>query len=230
MKRAVGTQLEQLKAKANGYVALMKYRFANLCIEADPYALLSVEVEVEGEKKKIEEVAKVAVHEKYHFIVEPLYEEDFFAVGKAVMETHPEFKQEIKSFDGYAEEDPEGKFLFYTMPEVNKERHDALLQAVDAFYGECQQKMDVAKQTSITQLAVLQADASPEEIEKTTDMVNDIMKQYNDFRDSTRDTKKQEIEDAYADYQKRQAEKQAQESEKQQEQGNPLQMNLNPEN
>ena len=224
MKRVVGQQLDQLKAKSGGYVALLVYRYANLCIEANPFALLSVEVTVEGESKKIEEVAKVAVHEKYHFIVEPLYEEDFFAVGKAIMETHPEFKQEIKSYDGFDKEDPEGKFLFYTMPEVNKDRHDALLKAVDAFYDECKEKMDAAKQACVAKLAVLQQDASPEEIEKTSDMVDQIMKQYEDYRDSAHDGKKQEVEDAYADYQKQQEEKNAEEQEKQQEQGNPLQM------
>ena len=224
MKRVVGQQLDQLKAKSGGYVALLVYRYANLCIEANPFALLSVEVTVEGESKKIEEVAKVAVHEKYHFIVEPLYEEDFFAVGKAIMETHPEFKQEIKSYDGFDAEDPEGKFLFYTMPEVNKDRHDALLKAVDAFYDECKDKMDAAKQACVAKLAILQQDASPEEIEKTSEMVDQIMKQYNDYRDSAHDGKKQEVENAYADYQKQQEEQQAEEQEKQQEQGNPMQM------
>lgn len=224
MKRAVGQQLDQLKAKSSGYVALLAYRYANLCVEANPFALLSVQVTVEDELKKIEEVAKVAVHEKYHFIVEPFYEEDFFAVGKAIMETHPEFKQEIKSYDGFDKEDPEGKFLFYTMPEMNKEQHDIFLKAVDALYDECKQKMEMAKQDCVTKLSVLQQDASPAEVEKTSDMVDQIMKQYNEFRDTTHDTKKQEVEDAYKEYQKQQEEKKAEEQEKQQEQGNPLQM------
>ena len=227
MKRAVGQQLDQLKAKSNGYVALLVYRYANLCIEANPFALLSVQVEVENEMKNLEEVAKVAVHEKYHFVVEPLYEEDFFAVGKAIMKAHPEFKQEIKTFDGYDKEDPEGRFLFYTMPEVNKERYDIILKAVDAFYDECKEKMDVAKQACVTKLAVLQADASPAEVEKTSEMVDEVMKHYNELRDNTHDGKTQEVEDAYADYQAKQQQKQEQEEEKKQEQGNPLQMQLN---
>ena len=224
MKRAVGQQLEQLKARLGGYVAMLVYRYANLCVEANPFALLSTQVEIDGEKKKIEEVAQVAVHETYHFVVIPIYEDDIFAIGKAILMEHPEFKQEIKSFDGFAEEDPAGKFLFYTMPEVNKERHDIMIQAVDALYDECTQKMTMAQQDCVTQLAVLQADSSPAEIEQVAEVVKQIADFHNDLRDKNRDTKKEEIEKAYAEYQARQEEKKAKEDEQKQEQGNPMQM------
>ena len=226
MKRVIASQLSQLKERLGGYVALLVYRYANLCIEANPGALMSAQVKIEGEVKRLEDVAKVSIHEKYHFIVEPLYEEDLFPIGQAIMKVHPEFKQEVKSFDGYAEEDPEGKFLFYTMPEVNKERHDILLKAVDAFYDECSEKMSAAQQYCTQRLAVLQANATPEEIEKTADYMKEVVKQYNDMRDTNRDDKKKEIEDAYAEYQTKKAEKQAQEQEQQQAAGNPMQMTM----
>lgn len=216
-----------MKAKMSGYVALLVYRYANLCIEANPIALLSASVEIEGEKMKLEEVADVAVHETYHFAVCPKYEDDLFAIGKAIMTEHPEFKQEIKSFDGYAEEDPAGMFLFYTMPEVDKTRHDVLLQAVDALYDECTQKMEMVQSECTSKLAVLQADATPEEIEQTANYVKEVAKSYNDLRDSNRDMKKEEIENAYAEYQARQNEKKAKEEEQNKEKGNPLQMMMN---
>ena len=209
---------------------MLMYRYANICVEANPIALLSVEVEVEDELKKIEEVAQVAVHETYHFAVIPNYEDDIFAIGKAVMLEHPEFKQEIKSLDGFDEDDPAGKFLFYTMPEVNKDRRDVILKAVDSFYDECTQQMGSATQDCLTQLAVLQTGSSPAEIEQVAEAVKQIGDYYNTVRDTCRDKKKEEVEKAYADYQKRQAEKEAQEQEEQQEKGNPLQMNLNIEN
>ena len=224
MKRAVGQQLDQLKAKLNGYVALLVYRYANLCIEANPIALLSAEAEVEGEVKRIEEVAEIAVHETYHFAVIPRYEEDLYATGKAIMKEHPEFKQEIKSLDGYDEEDPAGKFLFYTMPEVNKERRDIILKAMEAFRDECTQKMNVAEQSCVTQLAALQVDASPIEIEKTAEIVKQIVDMHNDMRDKTYNSKKEEVENAYAEYQAREEEKKEKEEEKRQAAGNPLQM------
>lgn len=224
MKRSVATQLDQLKNKLNGYVALLVYRYANLCIEANPIALLPVKVMIENEEKNMEDVAKIAVFETYHFAVIPIYDDDLFAIGQAIMKEHPEFKQELKTLDGHSEDDPEGKFLFYTMPEVNKERHELLLQLVDALYDECKEKMEVAQQTCNVKLAILQADASTEEQEKTAEIIKDIMKQFEDMRDTNRDGKKQEVEDAYEEWQKKQAEKEANKEEKQQEQGNPLQM------
>lgn len=229
MKRAVGQQVDQLKTKLSGYAALLVYRYGNLCIEANPIALLPVTVEVEGEKKKIEDVAQVAVHEKYHFIVSPIYEDDLFQVGKAIMMQHPEFKQEVKTWDGYEETDPAGKYLFYTMPDVNKEYHDTLIQMVDAFYDECTEKMELAQTKCTESLAAIQADSSPEDIKKVADYVDEITSYYNKLRDETHDSKTKEVEDAYAEYQAKQDEKKAQEQEKLQEQGNPLQMNLNPE-
>ena len=227
MKRAVAQQVDQLKAKCSGYVALLVYRYANLCIEAHPAALLSAKVEVEGEMKNLEEVAQVAVKEKYHFMVSPIYDDDLFPVGKAIMIEHPEFKQEIKTWDGFDESDPAGKYLWYTMPEVNKDRHDVLLKAVDAFYDECAQKMEAAQQLCAQQLVVLQADSSPMEIEQVSEYTKKIVDTYNELRDKARDNKKQEIEDAYAEYQAKQEEKEAQQQEEQQEKGNPMQMKIN---
>ena len=224
MKRGVAQQVDQLKAKLGGYTAMLTYRYANLCIKAHPAALLSAQVQVEEENKKLEEVAQVAVHEVYHFVVNPIYEEDLFAIGKAIMLEHPEFKQEIKTWDGYDEADPAGKYLYYTMPEVTKERHDILIQAADALYDECTGKMEVAQEVCAKELAVLQVDSSPTEIAQVAEYVKKIVDTYNDWRDKARDNKKQEIEDAYAAYQAKQQEKEAEEEEKRQAAGNPLQM------
>jgi ribosome recycling factor len=224
MRRDVATQLEQLKNRLNGYVAMLVYRYANLCVEANPVSLLSVQVKVEDSLKNIEDVAKVAVHETYHFIVVPIFEEDLYAIGQAITKEHPEFKQEVKTFDEYNEKDPEGKYLFYTMPEVNKDRRDAMLEAIKALLDECKEKMGKAQQDCMKQLAVLQADASPAEIEKTTEKVKEIVKHYDDLREQNHDQKKKEIEDAFALYEQKQAAKEAEDQEQQEAAGNPTQM------
>ena len=226
MKRAVGQQIEQLKAKLGGYVAMLNFRYSNLCIEADPVALLSAKVEVEGTLKNLEEVAQVAVHETYHFVVKPIYEEDFFPVGLAIMKEHPEFKQELKTLDGYAEGDPAGKYLFYTMPEVDDNRHDTMVNAVDVFYDECKAQMAKAGEECVTQIAPLQVGSSPMEIAQVAEYIEKITKFYNDMRDSNHDNKKQEVEKAYEEYKAKQKEKEAEEQEKQQAEGKPLQMKI----
>ena len=230
MRRDVAQQLDQLKSKLHGYVALLVYRYGNLCIEANPFALLPIQLVVDGETKHLEDVANVAIQEDYHFVITPIFEDDFFAVGQAIGEAHPEFKQELKTFEGYAEDDPAGKYIFCTMPEVNKDRHDFMLKAVDGLYDECKGKMEVAQKVCLAKVGTLMVGASESEIDKLKDYVDEIVKSFTDVREQTHDTKIHEIEDAYAHYQKQQEEKKAQEDEKQLEQGNPFQMKLNSEN
>ena len=224
MRRDVTTQLDQLKSKLNGYVALLMYRYANLCIDANPIALLSITVKVEGEQRHLEDVAKVAIHEKYHFNIFPIYEDDFFAIGRAIGEAHPEFIQETKTMEGFEDDDPAGKYIYCTMPVVNKDYHDALLKAVDILYEECKDKMEVACKTCLTKMAILMDGASENDYNQLKDYCGEIENLFADLRDKMHDAKKQEVEDAYKEYQKRQEEKKAEEQEKQQEQGNPLQM------
>ena len=227
MKRAVISQLEQLKSKLTGYITLLTYRYGNLCIEANPYALMPVQVFAEGEVHNIEDLAQVAVREKYHFAVAPIYDEDLFAIGQAVMTEHPEFKQEVKTLDGYAEDDPAGKYLYFTMPEVDKSRHDELQKEVDELYDACRERMDAAEDVCVAKLAELQADASQSEQEQTADKVKEIVDKYKEMCENTHNDKKKEVEDAYAEYQQRQAEKDAEQKERQEAEGNPKQMKLN---
>ena len=224
MRRDVAQQLDQLKGKLNGYVALLIYRYANLCIEANPFALLPITVKVNGEEKRLEEVAQVAVHEKYHFNIFPMYEDDFFAIGKGIEESHPEFKQEIKTYEGYEEDDPAGKYIFCTMPEVNKDYHDVLLKAVDTLCDECKAKMDAAQATCMARLAVLLENVSENEVDKLKDYCKEVMDFYNDLRDKNTDEKKKEIEDAYAEYQAKQDEKAAALEQQAREMGDPTKM------
>ncbi|MBO4249762.1 MAG: ribosome recycling factor [Paludibacteraceae bacterium] len=224
MRRDVAQQLDQLKGKLNGYVALLVYRYANLCIEANPFALLPITVKVDGEEKRLEDVAQVAVHEKYHFNIFPMYEDDFYAIGKGIEESHPEFKQEIKTYEGYEEDDPAGKYIFCTMPEVNKDYHDVLLKAVDTLCDECKGKMDVAKATCMAKLAPMMENISESEVDKLKDYCEEVMKFYSDLRDKNTDDKKKEIEDAYAEYQAKQDEKAAALEQQAREMGNPTQM------
>ena len=200
MKRNVINQLEQLKNKLSGYVALLIYRYGNLCVEADPLALLPVEIDIEGETKKMEEVAKVAVDEKVHFIIEPEYEEDLFAIGQAIQTVHPEFKQEILTKEGYEDDDPEGKYIYCTMPPVDSDRRKVLLNAVDALHQECKVQMEVAEATCTQKLILLQADSTQKEIDTAKDYRETVVKQLTESRENVYKQKVEEIEAAYNEY------------------------------
>jgi hypothetical protein len=229
MKRSVVTEVEQLKTKLSGYVSLFNYRLLNLCIEAEPVALLPVKVMTEEGMKDMEDVAKVAVDKKYHFIVSPLYDDELHAIAKGIFKTHPEFKQEIKTWEGFDESDPSGKYLYCTMPEVNKDRRDVLNSAVDTLYNKCKGDMETANVNCTNKIATLMADNSPEEIDKVKKSRENIVKRFEDIREEMHTNKLKEIEDAYQEYLARQDMQQSADEEREQTEGHPTSMKLNSE-
>jgi hypothetical protein len=62
MKIAIETLIHEMEGKLGGYVTLLMYRYANLCIKAQPLALLSAEIEDEElGTMKIEDVAGLTI-------------------------------------------------------------------------------------------------------------------------------------------------------------------------
>ena len=57
MKRSVLHDYNQLEEKLTGYVAMLNFKFLNLCVKAEEASLLPVTVNVDGASKKLEEVA-----------------------------------------------------------------------------------------------------------------------------------------------------------------------------
>ena len=61
MKLELEMTLTEFDHVLSGYTALLNLRLMNLCVKAEAAALLAVEVPFKGEKKRIEDVAKVAI-------------------------------------------------------------------------------------------------------------------------------------------------------------------------
>lgn len=212
MKAQIQKILGESKSKMNGYVMLLTLRYANLCVKADAMALLPVTVVVDGEEMNIEAVADVAMLNDYVIAVSPKDPQALFDIGKGVMLAHPEFKMDVvQNEDGDKEED---KYLTFTMPEVDKDRHDALNDGVDTLYNQCKAKIDgvLAKSGELIIKAMEGFDP------QTVDTIKDELQNLHDFFDNTlkqmTDAKKQEIAEAYQQYQ----DKQNQEAQQQQEQ------------
>ena len=141
MKLAIETIIHEMEGRLNGYVSLLIYRYANLCVKAQPLALLSAEIIVEERgSQPIEKVAAVVMPDEFHLRIMPFDPSFIFPLCKAIKLEHPEFKQELVKSDDSADE--KERHLILTMPEVNKDRRDALLQAVDTLYDGCKTKMD----------------------------------------------------------------------------------------
>ena len=200
MKIAIESVIHELESKLGGYAALLMYRYANLCVKSQPIALLSVVVmdEEQGEMK-LEEVAGLMVPDDYHMKLVPFSPHFTFPLCKAIKKEHPEFKQElVKPEDADNENECH---LILTMPEVNKDRHDALIDSVGVLYDGCKVQIDKTCTTYRVKLekkiVTLPTDAERDE---AWGALESSIKTHQDIIDKLKADKVKEIEDAYQRY------------------------------
>lgn len=214
MKIAIETLIHEMEGRLGGYVTLLVYRYANLCIKAQPMALLSALVidEEQGEMN-IEKVAGVVIQDEYHLKLVPFDSRFNFPLCKAIKKEHPEFKQELVTPSNPSDE--KERYLILTMPEVNKDRHDALIDSVNVLYDGCKAKMD---KTSATYRVKLEQKIvtlpTDEERDEAKDALEKSISSHLDVIDTVKADKIQEIEEAYQRYLDEQAAKKADADEK----------------
>lgn len=204
MKRALNNQYDQLYEKLKGYVAMMNFRFINLCIKAEPASLIPVKVNIEGSEKNLEQVAMTAKKDDYRFWIVPKYDDDKEHICLGIAKVHPEFKQQEGSFkvDAIGEngEGRDVKYIELIMPEVDENRHDALKDAVDVVYQECKTLMEAAVNKAKAEIAFLSVGEPKEDIDGINDAVDKLNTNCEEQRDKLRDKKLQEIEEAYKNW------------------------------
>jgi len=204
MKRALNSQYDQLYEKLKGYVAMMNFRFINLCVKADPASLIPVKVVVEGIGRNLEQVAMTAKKDDYRFWIVPKYDGDKEAVSLGVAKAHPEFRQKwgTLTIDGLAEDGAgrDVEYLELTMPEVDDKRHDFLTDAVDMCYQECKALMEAAVNKAIAEIGILAAGEPKEDIDSIKKAIDKLNSDCKEHRDKLRDKKLKEIEEAYQNW------------------------------
>lgn len=197
--------LGEASSKMSGHVALLNYRYLNLCVKAEAASLLIVTVEYDGNNYDIEQVADVASPREDQLQVYPKGSDLVIPIGKAIAAVHPEFKQEVikeennsnASSENVEEED---KSILLTMPEVDKNRRDALMEGVKVLYDETSAELTAIYET-YTQKAIIQLmDGTAEEIDECKKALKDLKKEHFDLADGYRKNKEKEIEDAYKRY------------------------------
>lgn len=203
MKRSIGNELNELYTKLSNLSGVFGYQLQNLCVKAEPVALLTIEVNVEGENQKLEDCTTVAQNDDYSFMIVPHYEDDIPALEQGIFKAHPEFKLKkmsmtVDSIDlkGNPKE-VEHPYILATMPDVTDERYKILNEGVKLLYENCKAKMEAAILKSDAKLAELLVGESKDTVDEVTDAIDMIKKEWNDKRDQTRDEKLKEIEDAY---------------------------------
>lgn len=198
MKPQTSNLIEEAKSKMSGYTALYAYRLLNLCIKAEPASLLSVIVKTDIGEEPLEKVAQIFQPDDYHFIIIPSEEKNLMGIGKGIMKIHPEFKQEIKNEQGKdsSDRDVEISFIQVSMPDVNKERHDLLLDGVKALTEEVKVKTDgifdlyTAKITAKVAGDKDELDEAKKALKEIHDTLGNAAKEYEE-------KKIKEIEEAY---------------------------------
>lgn len=223
MRNKISSILGELESKVSGYVALLNFRYLNLCVKAEPAALLPITITIDKRKFELEQVADAAKPNDFQFIIFPKDQSILFEVGKGIAEMHPEFKQELvvedekgklKEVSDDDQDEKAEKFIRLTMPSVNKNRHDLLVEGVKGLYDECKLKLDTNFGSYGMQVTANLAGAAAEEMDEAKEAMEDLKKQVYEMAEAYRDNKLKEIEDAYQEYQDRQNEKEQSSKEK----------------
>ena len=196
MKLELEMTLAEYDRVLSGYTALLNLRLMNLCVKAEAAALLAVQIPFKGEKKRIEDVAKIAIPSDEYMEIYPIHEDLIEPITQSVLEVHPEFKPSRESVH-ITEQDKDYRFVRFTMPDVDDNRRDVLNAGVDVCLSATKAQIDAAKQRYTFRLTPdMQgiSEADTEEVKKQFD------------KDSA-DDKKKEIEAAYQRYLTKQQEK-----------------------
>lgn len=188
-----------MESRLGGYVTLLVYRYANLCVKAQPLSLLSAQIiDEEMGEMKLEQVAGVMLLDEYHLKLVPFDPRFNFPLCKAIKLEHPEFKQDLVKPENVEEDE---RILILTMPEVNKDRRDVLIDSVNVLFDGCKAKMD---KTSAEYRLKLEKKIvtlpTDDERNEAKDALDSSIKNHQGIVDKVKEDKVKEIEEAYQRY------------------------------
>ena len=197
LEGAVSLYIEQINKKR----LLMIFRFFSVCTKADPAALLTVKVPFEGDMVDIEKAADVTVQDDMTFLLVPHAGCDISDLGAAVAEVHPELKQKILVMRVSEDSDETALILELVVPDIDKMRHDILLEAVDTYFKAFEASVEADRALTMARVAKYLLSASDEDKDELKQALDDQTAACMDAAGESVDKKKGEIEAAYEAYQ-----------------------------
>lgn len=220
--------INDTQKKMGAYLSLLDMRYKNLCVKADPVALLPVTIDTGKEQLNIEDVANVSMPNEYQLAVYPTIPNYIQDIIRGVFEAHPEFLLDIKDMNeerkqqeknqenGSEEEGPdlsglgldetfdedsdETKYLLYTMPKVNKDRRDFLNNGVSALHQQCKVRLDAEYAAGLKRFSEAEMYSSEKDMKEARQDLKDILEDVKDKVDQKFQEKQMEIEEAYRHY------------------------------
>ncbi len=199
MKTLLIAEVNKVKERLGAYFSLMTYKYSNLCTKAEPASLLAVDVYIDATRKDIEEVAIGGCPREDQISIVPKNEHYLEPIIRGIYDAHPEFKLEIKYLSEELKREDE-RYLLYTMPEVDKNRRDLLVNAVKSLHDETAARIEVVFNKDKLELIQGVQGLPLEEVKELEDALDEAYNQYKDMVNQAYDKKKKEIEDAYEKY------------------------------
>lgn len=214
MRKSIQILLGEMDAKLTGYAGMLNYRYMNLCVKAEPAALLSMTItDIEGNLYHIEEVADSMQADEFTFEIVPHEMEMLPFIQKGIEEAHPEFKQEVikpKDEDHFfmantVEYEAE-RHIVCKMPEVDNNRYDVLKESVKTLYDQCMTEIEKVKAKYTQILADKTSELPKKEADEAKEKLEALGKQYSDTCKLYYDDKMKEIEESHQKWLASQAE------------------------
>ena len=189
-----------MSEKLTNQCVIFSYRLKNLCIKAEPASLLSIQVNIDGQNKNLEECACVGKgDDDYTFKIIPLFEEDLQQVSMAIRKVHPEFKQDREKLQ-IDDVDMANVIISEDMEDAKKVKEIPyiLLTIVKMCYDKCKVEMDAIYNASKLKFDKEKLLETKDDQDKLDGLVEKIKTKAEQQRDQIYNNKLQEIEDAHS--------------------------------
>ncbi len=200
MNNYITFELNDLAKKLMGYNMLFNYRMSNLCVKAEPTALMPVTVILVDTEYNLEEVANIMRPDDFTFDVFPKNQNNLQDIINGIFDMHPEFKMELKTDKAEMEGGEDKRHVVYTMPPVDKNRRKLLNETAKAFHKECKVNLDVTYAELQTRLVEPYATMSPLDIDEANKEFKKVFDKAKDECDKLLQLKQNEIEEAFQRY------------------------------
>ena len=200
MNNYITFELSDLANKMKGYNMLFNYRMTNLCVKAEPTALMPVTVTLSGMEYNLEEVANILRPNDFSFDVYPKNQNNLQEVINGIFDVHPEFKMELKTDKAENERGENKLHAFYSMPPVDKNRRKLLNETVKVFHKECMVNLDVTYAELQTRLVEPYTKMSPQDIDEARKAFKKVYDKAREECDKMLELKLNEIEEGYQRY------------------------------
>lgn len=200
MNNYISFETIDLAKKLKGYNMLFNYRMSNLCVKAEPTALMPVTVFVAGTEYNLEEVANILKPDDFSFDVYPKNQNNLQDIISGIFDVHPEFKMELKTDKAENEGGADTQHVFYTMPPVDKDRRKLLNETTKTFHKECKVNLDITYAELQARLVEPFAKMSPLDIDEARKGFKKVYDDARDECDKMLQLKLNEIEEGYQRY------------------------------